>query len=145
MKQPVEKMESISQEECNAICGDVAIDLKHTSKEDLVKMLTDQVKTNSSLKNEINAQNTAITQLRANAVKPGNVQVSAISLALAHKECLKVSTALAQVALDRVNGNEKQERILFSQLCNNRVIDIIANTGAIEMNSSKAETTQDKA
>lgn len=42
-------MESISQEERNAICGDVAIDLKPTSKEDLVKMLTDQVKTNSSL------------------------------------------------------------------------------------------------
>lgn len=145
MNKKIEDLEEISQKECDVVFCDVRIDLKHTSKEELLKILQNQVEINAAIKKELDTQNSAIKILRANAVKPGNIQVNKESLVLAHKECMKISAALAQVALDRVNGNEKQERILLSQLCNNRVIDIIASTGAIEMNSSKAETTQDKA
>lgn len=51
------------------------VDLKHTSKEKILKMYNEQVKTNANLKNEISAQNTAIAQLRANSVKPGFVTI----------------------------------------------------------------------
>ena len=145
MNKKIEDLEEISQKECDAVFCDVRIDLKHTSKEDLLKMLQSQVEINAAIKKELDTQNSAIKILRANAVKPGNIQVNKESLVLAHKECMKTGAALAQVALDRVNGNEKQERILLSQLCNNRVTDIIAGTGALESDKAEAETSKDRA
>lgn len=109
-------MNKISQKECDKVFekDSCEIDIKHTTKQELVKNIKELSKINDVLRAEIANLRETVTDLCSKALKDGYVQVSKEDLSAVDQNVNLISRCIHDSLLDRVPYDVKQDYMLRS-------------------------------